>query len=65
MRFSRKVHNVQAPSVGGLYVGGIPVNFQPTEELELRNAFNGTLKELVFNRKLMMDFNFRKIFLNG
>ena len=65
LRFTRKVHSVRAPTNGGLYIGGIPLptGFQPTEELEIRQPFDGTIKDLVFNRKLM-DLN-RKIFLNS
>lgn len=63
LRLSRKVNNVQAPKNGGLYIGGYPSNFEPVEELETKQAFNGTIKDLVFNRRLM-DLN-RKIFLNS
>ena len=63
LRFSRRVLNVRAPTLGGLFIGGIPNSFQPTEELEIKNAFNGTIKDLVFNGR-MMDLN-RKIFLNS
>ncbi|KAK4336905.1 hypothetical protein RND71_043470 [Anisodus tanguticus] len=40
LRFSRKVYNVRSLPNSSLYIGGIPNDFRPIENLEITQAFN-------------------------
>ncbi|XP_067126672.1 LOW QUALITY PROTEIN: laminin subunit alpha lam-3-like [Centruroides vittatus] len=56
LRLPKGIRDIEATSEGRLYFGGIPPDFEVDSDIASRPRFHGTIKDAIFNDKLL-NFN--------